>query len=385
MKRALIYLVALAGVAGLGWWAWGQHRGATPTLEIAAPRPAGPEARAPQDGPGAVRAPAARGPGGARGPIGVEAARAERVSLSESVFAVGTLRANESVVVKPEIAGRIDRIHFDGGARVNRGALLVSLDASIAAAEADQTRAELGLAQANYRRTADLARQKFVSERAQDEAAANLKVLEARLKLAEARLAKSSIRAPFSGVLGLRNVSAGDFVKEGAELVTLEDVSRMKVDLRLPERYLGQLRPGQLLDVEFDAYPGRRFEAALEAIDVQVDADGRAVVARGRLPNADGLLRSGMFAKVSLRLSQRDDAVMVPEESVFPAGDDQFVYRIDDGKAIRVRVRTGMRRDGKVEIVEGVHDGDLIVTAGQPKLTRDGAEVRVVEPPKLGG
>jgi len=385
MKRLITYLVAIAGVAGLGWWAWGVHRSATPAVEIATAGAATPPAGAPQDGPPARRAPAASGTGDPRGPIGVEAARAERVSLSETVSAVGTLRANESVTIKPEVAGLIERIHFDGGARVRKGALLVSLDASIAAAEAEQTRAELGLAQANYQRTADLARQQFVSERARDEAAASLKVLEARLKLAQARLAKSTIRAPFSGVLGLRNVSAGDFVREGAELVTLEDVSLMKVDLRLPERYLGQLRPGQLIEVEFDAYPGRRFEARMEAIDVRVDADGRSLVARGRLPNADGLLRSGMFAKVTLTLSKRDDAVMVPEEAVFPAGDEQFVYRIDDGKATRVRVRTGLRREGRVEIVEGVRAGELVVTAGQVKLNRDGTEVRVVEPPRPGG
>lgn len=385
MKRLITYLVAIAGVAGLGWWAWGVHRSVTPAVEIATAGAATPPAGAPQDGPPARRAPAASGTGGPRGPVGVEAARAERVSLSETVSAVGTLRANESVTIKPEVAGLIERIHFDGGARVRKGALLVSLDASIAAAEAEQTRAELGLAQANYQRTADLARQQFVSERARDEAAASLKVLEARLKLAQARLAKSTIRAPFSGVLGLRNVSAGDFVREGAELVTLEDVSLMKVDLRLPERYLGQLRPGQLIEVEFDAYPGRRFEARMEAIDVRVDADGRSLVARGRLPNADGLLRSGMFAKVTLTLSKRDDAVMVPEEAVFPAGDEQFVYRIDDGKATRVRVRTGLRREGRVEIVEGVRAGELVVTAGQVKLNRDGTEVRVVEPPRPGG
>ena len=385
MKRLITYLVAIAGVAGLGWWAWGVHRSATPAVEIATAGAATPPAGAPQDGPPARRAPAASGTGDPRGPIGVEAARAERVSLSETVSAVGTLRANESVTIKPEVAGLIERIHFDGGARVRKGALLVSLDASIAAAEAEQTRAELGLAQANYQRTADLARQQFVSERARDEAAASLKVLEARLKLAQARLAKSTIRAPFSGVLGLRNVSAGDFVREGAELVTLEDVSLMKVDLRLPERYLGQLRPGQLIEVEFDAYPDRRFEARMEAIDVRVDAEGRSLVARGRLPNADGLLRSGMFAKVTLTLSERDDAVMVPEEAVFPAGDEQFVYRIDDGKATRVRVRTGLRREGRVEIVEGVRAGELVVTAGQVKLTRDGTEVRVVEPPRPGG
>jgi len=389
MKKPSFYLIAIAAAAGLGWWAWTLDRGRPAAIEIPAsaaanPGPAG-SARGVQDAPARAAGPARPGVQAARGPVGVEAARAEQVSLSEIVSTVGTLRANESVVVKPEIAGRVDRIGFEGGSLVRKGVLLVVLDAAVAAAEVEQIRAELALARSNYQRTADLAGRKFVSESARDQAASNLKVVEARLKLSEAKLAKTEIRAPFSGRLGLRNFSVGDFIREGAELVVLEDVSQMKVDLRLPERYLGQLRQGQALELEFDAYPGRRFAAVLEAIDVQVDADGRSVVARGRTPNPDGLLRTGMFAKVSLTLSQRANAVVVPEEALVPAGEQQFVYRIDDGKAMRVRVRTGLRRDGKVEIVEGLRGGDQVVTAGQPKLTRDATEVRVVEPARLGG
>lgn len=386
MRKPAFTLIAIAAAAALGWWGWALNRGHSPAIEIpvAASQAggAGPDARRAATPPPAPAGAATAGP---RGPVGVEAARAERVALSETVSAVGSLRANESVVLKPEIAGRIDRIGFEGGSQVRKGALLVVLDASVAAAEAEQIRAELALARSNYQRTADLARQKFVSESARDQAASNLKVVEAKLKLAEAKLAKTELRAPFAGRLGLRNFSVGDYVREGAELVALEDVSQMKVDLRLPERYLGQLRPGQSLEVEFDAYPGRRFRAALEAIDVQVDANGRSVVARGRMPNADGLLRTGMFAKVSLTLSERADAVMVPEEALVPSGEQQFVYRIEDGKAMRVRVRTGLRRDGKVEIVEGLSGGDQVVVAGQPKLTREATEVRVVETPRLGG
>ncbi len=159
----------------------------------------------------------------------------------------------------------------------------------------------------------------------------------------------------------------------------------MKVDLRLPERYLGQLRRGQALELEFDAYPGRRFGAVLEAIDVQVDANGRSVVVRGRMSNPDGLLRAGMFAKASLTLAQRANAVVVPEEALVPAGELQFVYRIEDGKAMRVRVRIGLRRDGKVEIVEGLRGGDQVVTAGQPRLTRDATEVQVLGAVRQGG
>jgi len=383
MRKPAFTLIAIAAAA-LGWWAWALNRGQSPALEIPvlAATPKAGSGAADARGPRPAAAPARAA---ASGPIGVEAARAERVTLTETVSAVGTLRANESVVLKPEIAGRIDRIGFEGGSLVRKGALLVVLDASVAAAEAEQIRAELALARSNYQRTVDLARQKFVSESARDQAASNLKVVEAKLKLAEAKLAKTVIRAPFGGRLGLRNFSVGDYVREGTELVALEDVSQMKVDLRLPERYLGQLRQGQSLEIEFDAYPGRRFGAALEAIDVQVDANGRSVVARGRMPNSDGLLRTGMFAKVSLTLSERADAVVVPEEALVPSGEQQFVYRIDEGKAVRVRVRTGLRRDGRVEIVDGLRGGEQVVTAGQPKLTREASEVRVVEPPRRGG
>ncbi|MCO5099645.1 MAG: efflux RND transporter periplasmic adaptor subunit [Burkholderiaceae bacterium] len=391
MKRTLVYLIALVGASGLGWWAWGVHRSPTPALEIAAPgTTSGADTRLPADDPPARAVAPAASPrtadaGVARGAVGVEAVRAEQVSLAETVAAVGTLRAAESVVVKPEVAGRIRSIHFDSGARVRKGELLVALDASIAGAEVQQTRAELALARANYQRSADLARQKFLSERARDEAAANLQVLEAKLELAQARLAKTSIRAPFDGVLGLRNVSPGDYVREGDVLVTLEDVSRMQVDLRLPERYLGQLQRGQRLDLEFDAYPGHSFPATLEAIDVRVDANGRSIVARGRMPNVDGLLRTGMFAKIALTLGQRERAVMVPEEAVFAVGPEQYVFRVDQGRAERVRVRTGLRRDGRVEIVEGIRAGEQVVTAGQLKLPAQGGDVRIIEAPHAGG
>jgi len=213
-------------------------------------------------------------------------------------------------------------------------------------------------------------------------------VQEARLQLAEAQLAKTRIVAPFSGVLGLRNFSTGDFVKDGAELVTLEDVSSMKVDLRLPERFLGQLRRGQAISVAVDAYPGREFKAELDALDAQVDANGRSLLARGRLANPDGVLRTGMFAKARILLKEKPTATVVPEEAIMPVGNEVFVYRVEGGKAMRTKVQTGLRRSGKVEIVDGVKPGDLVVTAGQMRLQRDGMEVRVIDPnrrPPQGG
>lgn len=368
MKRVSVIVLAVAGLAAIGWWGYQSQR-ATPgaAVEIT-------ESKAPPAG----QRPA--GPGRSAGPVGVEVARASRMALADEVQAVGTLRANESVVVRPEIAGRIVAIGFADGARVPRGALLVSLDDSVLAAQAEQARAELGLARTSFERTQDLARRNFVSGSALDQAAATLKVQQARLELAEAQLAKTRLRAPFAGVLGLRNVSVGEYVKDGQELVTLEDVSSMKVDLRLPERFLGQLRPGQSIGVEVDAFPGRSFVATLNALDAQVDADGRSLLARGRLANPDGALRSGMFAKARIVLREKPQATVVPEEAILPVGADTLVFRVADGKAMRTPVTTGLRREGRVEIVDGLQAGDVVVVAGQQRLTRDAMPVRVLQP-----
>ncbi|MFP5462673.1 MAG: efflux RND transporter periplasmic adaptor subunit [Gammaproteobacteria bacterium] len=375
MKKLSVILLAVAGLLALGWWGYRSQRVA-PGAAVEITEAKGPAAAARQGGGSA-----GGGAGGAAagGPVGVEVAQAAVMAMADEVQAVGTLRANESVVVRPEIAGRIVSIGFSDGDRVARGALLVSLDASVLAAQAEQARAELGLAQTSFERTRDLAGRQFVSGSALDQAAATLKVQQARLALAEAQLAKTRIRAPFGGVLGLRNVSVGEVVKDGAELVTLEDVSRMKVDLRLPERFLGQLRPGQSIGIEADAFPGKTFLATLDALDAQVDANGRSVLARGLLANPDGALRSGMFAKARIVLREKPQATVVPEEAILPVGGESFIFRVEDGKALRVAVRTGLRRDGRVEILDGVLPGDTVVVAGQQRLSRDAMAVRVVE------
>lgn len=396
MHKIWVILLAAVGIGVLGWWGYqSQRSGPKPALVITGGQDA-PRAQAGTSAGGAPGAAPGKDGGAAAGaaraatggPVGVEAAKAQQVPLADEVLAVGTLRANETVVMKPEISGRIVTVGFGDGARVSKGTLLIGLDDSILAAQVEQARAELGLARTSFERTEDLAKRNFVSGSALDQAAATLKVQAARLELAEAQLARTRIVAPFSGVLGLRNVSVGDFVKDGAELVTLEDVSSMKVDLRLPERYLGQLRRGQLIQLSVDAFPERSFDARLDALDAQVDANGRSLLARGRLANPDGALRSGMFAKARIVLREKPNAVVVPEEAIIPAGNETFVYRIENGKAMRTRVDTGIRREGRVEIVVGVKAGDLVVTAGQLRLARDGMEVRVVDAgnrPAAGG
>jgi membrane fusion protein (multidrug efflux system) len=403
MKKLRVYGLAIASLSGLGWWVYHQQRSAGAPVEIAAR--AGGGAQAPAGGGAAAKggpsgspsgsaapatgqagaAPGGGAPRGPRGPVQVEAEKAQTMPLAEEVFAVGTLRANESVMVRPEMAGRVVQVRFSDGAQVKQGDLLIALDGSVLSAQAEQTRAELALSRANHERTADLAQRNFVSQSAKDQAAANLSVQEARLRLAEAQLSKTRIHAPFSGQLGLRNFSVGDFVKEGSDLVLLEDLSRLKVDLRLPERYLGQLRKGLDIEVNVDAFSNRTFRAVLDAVDVQVDANGRSVVARGLIANPDASLRGGMFAKARIVLRDKPQAVVIPEEAITPVGGDLFVYRVIDGKARMTRVSSGQRRDGKVEITQGLAAGDLVVTAGQLKIQRDGQDVRVVSAGAAGG
>ena len=316
---------------------------------------------------------------GNAGPVVVEAMRVEAVDVQEDVVAVGTVRSNESVVVRPEVSGRITDLNFSEGGRVKQGQLLVQLDASIVAAEVQQARANLKLARANYDRTVELRKDNFVSEAAQDQALNNLRVVEATVALAEARLAKMAIRAPFSGVIGIRQVSVGDYVKEGQDLVTLEDTSSLKVDFRLPEMLTGALERGQRVEVHSDAFAGKRYTSTLDAIDPVVDQNGRALVLRARLENINGQLRPGMFVQTRVILSQRQGALMVPEEALIAVGGEQRVYRVQSDNRVEQRaVATGLRREGRVEITEGLQIGDLIVTAGHLKL-RPGAIVQVAQ------
>ncbi|MEO5677176.1 MAG: efflux RND transporter periplasmic adaptor subunit, partial [Usitatibacter sp.] len=183
-----------------------------------------------------------------------------------------------------------------------------------------------------------------------------------------------------AGTIGLRQVSVGDYVKEGQDMVNLESLDPLKVDFRLPELVLSQVKDGQALQVVLDAVPGKTYDGRVYAVNPLIDANGRSVVIRARVSNKDGKLRPGMFARVRLFTSESKDAILVPEESVFPVGDDKYVYKVVEGRAARQKVEIGQRREGKVEIVSGLGAADVIVTAGQLKI-RDGAAVRVVEAP----
>jgi len=325
--------------------------------------------------------PAKGGPGqGVVNVVTVEAVKVAKASLPQTITAVGSLRSDESITVRPEVAGRINAIRFREGERVAKGDTLVMLDPAINDAEVQQARANLTLAKSKFDRSVDLAKSNFISGQARDEAENNLKVAQASLTLAEAKLAKTTIKAPFSGIIGLRSVSVGDYVKEGADIVNLESIDPLKVDFRVPEMYITQVKVGQPLSVTLDAMAGRTFEGRVFAVNPLLDAAGRAVVIRAQVRNADTSLRPGMFTRVRLVTKDVQNALVLPEQALVPQGEEQYVFKVVDGKAVRSKVEVGQRRDGKAEIVQGVALDDVVVTAGQLKL-RDGMPVNVAGAP----
>lgn len=339
-------------------------------------RHAGPGGVAPAPAQGAA---AKAGPAASTPAVTVEAAKVVTAPMPQIITAVGSLRSDESITLRPETAGRISAITFKEGQRVAKGTPLVRLDPAIQEAELAQARANLTLAKAKFDRAVDLANRNYISGQAKDEAENNFKVAKASVQLAEARLAKTEIVAPFSGTIGLRLVSVGDYVKEGADLVNLEAIDPLKVDFRVPETYLRQVQPGQSMQISLDALPGKTYTGKVLALNPLVDAAGRSIVIRAQVANQDTTLRPGMFARVRLITNEQANALVVPEQALVPQGTEQYVFRIVDGKTARVKVEVGQRRDSLVEILRGLDEGDLVVTAGQLKV-RDGTPVRLATP-----
>ena len=312
-------------------------------------------------------------------PLPVKAAPATHATLNVEVTAVGTLRADETVMVRPEIAGRVETIHFREGQKVRQGETLVTLDQEEYQAQLASSAAQLALEQSSYRRLQDMDRQQLASQQNLDEAKAKLDTARAQQELNRVRLSKTVIRAPFDGMIGLRKISPGAYVKPGDDIVALESLGAMKLDFRVPETYLARLAVDQRLAARVDAYPEQSFEGTIYAIEPALDEETRTVLLRARLPNPHNQLRPGLFARVSLILERRENALVVPEQAIVPVGQTTFVYRVADGKAVMTPVKLGLRRPGLVEILEGLSAGDQVVTDGQLKI-RDGAAVQVLPP-----
>jgi membrane fusion protein (multidrug efflux system) len=368
-----IALVGVAAASGAAWWL--QNKPNAPAAETATGAA----------NPSAPNAASGGAPGGPAKPTAVEVAKVEQAKIVDETQSVGSLRSNQGVVLRPEVGGRVSQVLFKDGQRVKKGQVLVQFDDQLPAAQVMQAKAELSIAQANHTRNQELVSQNFISKRSLDESEAALQVAQAKLALAQATLQRLKIVAPFDGVAGLRQINVGDYLKDGADMVNVEDIDAVLLDFRLAERFQTKVKPGQKAQVSFDALPGRKFTAVIQAIDPLIDANGRSVGIRGCIDNRQMQLRPGMFARVNAVFGERAEAMVLPEEAIVPQGGRATVVRVVPGAnkdeliSERVTVKIGLRQPGKVEILEGLALGDTVVVAGQQRLQKDGTLVRVVD------
>jgi len=296
--------------------------------------------------------------------------------------AVGTLRANEAVMIRPERTGRVLSIHFKEGQPVTQGQKLFTLAASTEQASLHQVEASRDLSKVEYEQAQQLLEKKLGSRHERDKAMAQLNIDEARVKLARTALDKMTLFAPFSGRAGLRLISEGDYVTDGQDLVALVDLETLKLDFKLPEKSLARLHIGQQVSVSTEALPEETFNGEIYAISPLIDEQSRSIALRARIHNAKQRLLPGLFTRVELRIDRLPQALMIPEQAIIPSANGFSVYRVTDGTIESAKVTLGVRRSGTVQITDGLKEGDVIVTAGQLKL-RPGSPVTPVFPPDL--
>lgn len=311
----------------------------------------------------------------ARPPALVEAAPTRHATFTDDLEAVGTALANEQVVLSAPVTERITSINFADGGFVSRGQVIATLavgqeKAELAAAEAQALQATQQLD-----RIQALKQRGFATSASLDQQVAAANSARANAQLARASIGDRVIRAPFAGWVSLRTVSPGAIVSAGTAIATVSDISRIKLDFTVPETRLSMIRPGQAIKAVSSAYPDRPFTGAIATIDPVIDPSTRAVRVRAILPNPDRALKPGMLLTVSVIARQRQ-SLAVPELALVGDGEDRFLFLVEDRKAKRVKVKTGIRQNGLVEILNGVKPGAQIVTDGVVKLT-DGVPVRL--------
>jgi len=318
-----------------------------------------------KDGPAA----GGNGRGGQGGPpaVVITTLVAEK-SWGERVQAVGTARAKESVEIASRVSDKISRVHFESGDSVRAGQILISLQTGSDSGNLAVAQAQVKDADRQFIRGEQLAKEKLVSASQLDTLRSNRDAARARVQAAQATLSDRAIVAPFSGVLGLRQVSPGQLITTGSVITTLDDVSKIKVDFSLPEVQMASLKVNLAIEARSDAYPDQVFTGRVISVDSRVDVASRSIAAQAEIDNPDNTLRPGMLLEINVLQSQRS-ALVIPELALQQIGSESFVYRVTlDGKAEKAIVKPGSRSFGFVEIGQGLKAGDRIVVEGTSKL-----------------
>ena len=315
----------------------------------------------------------------ARQPTPIIAAEAKIKQLYDRVEALGTLRANETVEITATVTDSITAIHFTDGQFVKAGDILAEMTSSEEHALLEEEVSRRQEALKRYDRVFSLVARGAVSQAQLDERERELETAEARLRAIESRLQDRLIKAPFSGVVGLRNISLGALVEPGDVITTLDDMSVMKLDFNIPSVYLATLKQGTQVEAVSPAFPDKPFTGSVSSIDSRVDPVTRSIVVRAIIDNGDGLLKPGLLMSVELLKNERA-ALMIPEEALIPRGEMNAVLLVNESKSPAVAeqrtVAIGARRIGEVEILEGLQPGDKVITHGTLKV-RPGQEISI--------
>lgn len=358
-----VAVLALLGGGAAGWHVYGERVGLPPPLRLLGLESADQEA-------------GRRGAPG--GPVSVVVQPVRTATVVDRVESVGTVRAREAVTITSKVAGMVEAIRFAEGQRVEAGEALVQLDAAALRAELDQARALLDDARNQLSRARQLQPGQTIAAQRLETLEALSRQAEGRVRQASARLEELRVIAPFSGRVGLRQVSPGALIQPGTTITTLDDTSRVRVEFSVPEVHLARIRVGRGVTARSAAYGERRFRGEVAVVDTRIDPATRSIRVISEFDNSDEALRPGLFLTVELVLEERPNALLVAEEAIDPVGDRAFVYVVRDGRARRQEVRLGLRLPGEVEIREGLAAGEPVIVRGIQRLRND-APVRVVE------
>jgi membrane fusion protein (multidrug efflux system) len=298
----------------------------------------------------------------------IEAIVVKPGTISRRITTVGQLRANESVTLRTEMAGKIKEIAFKEGAKVKKGDILLRFDDEELKAQLDKAEADVEYRQVRFGRFESLQTKGLGRGTEFDQERGQLNMAKAELEVAKAKLAKATITAPFEGKIGLIDVSVGAYVDSQKELVTLVDFDPMKIDFKIPEKFIHDIGVGQTAEVKLDSFPDVLFQANVEAIDSRVDPQTHSIAVRATIPNEDGKLQTGLFGSVGVIIGVKNDALLVPESALGREGDIEYVWVVVNGKAGRKRVLTSTKENGQAEITAGLRAGEIVVTSGQLKL-----------------
>ncbi len=312
----------------------------------------------------------------------VEVIRVVPQVLETNLEAIGALKANNAVVLTPEVAGRVESIKFADGALIQKGQILFTLDSSLQKAQLAEARARVELSQVEFKRASKLFKQKAASETDRDSAKASLKISQAQADYAQAQLNRQIIKAPFNGTIGIHDISVGDYLNPGQALVEIVDMSTLKFDFSLPEIYLSRVKIGQPISIQAPAFPLQKFSGHVTAIAPKIEAKGRSLLIRAVIDNKNQQLRPGLFATVLLQVAKNENAILIPEQALIPQGQSYVVMTVVTGKVNMVPVVIGQRRRAKVEITSGLQANDVVIIAGQIKL-QPGAPVTALFPEML--